>query len=112
VKNLPEEWRNRAFTRSRDDYQLLQPFRERVEFRLHDVRDIPPHGPFHLVLCRNLVFTYFNEALQQDFLDKMRKTILPHGVLLLGVHESLPEGNSDFRALSARLGIYEKVLSS
>jgi chemotaxis protein methyltransferase CheR len=112
VKNLPEEWRNRAFTRSRNDYHLLQPFRERVEFQLHDVRNAIPDGPFHLVLCRNLVFTYFNEVAQRDFLKKVRNATLPQGLLMLGVREHLPEGETGYHALSARLGIYEKVLSS
>ena len=70
VKDVPEAWRNRAFTRSNDSYCLLKPFREQVEFRLHDVRDIIPADPFYIVLCRNLVFTYLNEELQLAFLKK------------------------------------------
>lgn len=112
VKNLPEEWRKQAFSHSNDRFCMLQQFREQVEFRLHDVRDPIPDGPFHLVLCRNLVFTYFNEALQKDFLERVQKSILPKGILLLGVHESLPEGKSGFKMLSARLGVYEKLLCS
>jgi len=82
-----------------------------VEFRQHDVRDGIPDGPFHLVLCRNLVFTYFETGLQQAFLADLWRAMHPQGVLLLGVHESLPEGVNGFAACSARWGIYEKLLS-
>ena len=109
IKNLPEQWRSAAFSRSDEIYCLHREFSDQVEFRLHDVRDAIPDGPFHIVLCRNLVFTYFETALQRTFLDNLHQAMHPQGLLLLGVHESLPMGKSGFLALSERLGIYQQI---
>ena len=36
-----------------------------MKWEVQDVRDAVPEGRFHLILCRNLAFTYFEEALQR-----------------------------------------------
>jgi chemotaxis protein methyltransferase CheR len=107
IKNLPETWRERAFLQIDDRYCLHQQFARPVEFRQQDVRDAIPEGPFHLVLCRNLVFTYFETGLQQAFLNRIQRAMHPSGILLLGIHESLPESGHGFTASSARWGVYE-----
>ena len=111
IKNLPEAWRDRAFVHSEDRYCLYPAFARPVEFRLQDVRNSIPEGPFHLVLCRNLVFTYFDKALQLDFLDRLERKMHPAGILLLGVHESLPESGHGFTDASARWGFYTLRMS-
>lgn len=107
VKNLPETWRDSAFLQTDDHYCLHRQFARPVEFRQQDIRDAIPDGPFHLVLCRNLVFTYFESGFQQVFLNRLQRAMHPAGVLLLGVHESLPESGHGFAASSARWGFYE-----
>ncbi len=107
VKNLPEGWRDRAFSHIDDRYCLHRPFARPVKFSQQDVRDTIPDGPFHLVLCRNLVFTYFETGLQQAFLNRLEHAMHPSGVLLLGVHESLPESRQGFAASSDRWVFYE-----
>ena len=57
-----------------------------------DVRDGVPGGPFHLILCRNLVFTYFDETLQREVGSRMVEDLHPGGALVLGGHETLPDG--------------------
>ena len=111
VKNLPDLWIERGFSRTDNSYCLHPQFRKQVEFRQQDLREAVPDGPLHLVLCRNLVFTYFESPLQQAFLARLRVAMHPQGLLLLGVHESLPEEEGGFAARSARWGIYEKRLS-
>ncbi len=51
-----------------------------------------PSGPFDLVLCRNLVFTYFEQEVQVGFLERMLHRLVVGGLLVLGGHEALPEG--------------------
>ncbi len=109
VKNLPDPWRERAFYQSNTHYCLRRPFRELIEFRLHDVRSAIPDGPFDLVLCRNLVFTYFDAALQRRFLDNLLAAMQREGVLLVGVHEKLPEEVSGFIPCDPRWGVYAKA---
>lgn len=91
LRDLPEPYRERGFER-RDDLHCLRPeFRPGVILRRHDLRTGPPDGPFDLVLCRNLAFTYFDEDLQRDVVETIAASQPPGGALLLGTHETLPE---------------------
>jgi chemotaxis protein methyltransferase CheR len=88
LRDLPEHLRSRAF-----DGGCLKPeVRERVSFRLHDVRDEPPAGPFDLVLCRNLAFTYFGAELRQTVSLNLRRSLRKGGALVVGTHETPPPG--------------------
>ncbi|MCG2755447.1 MAG: hypothetical protein L6247_07785, partial [Desulfobacteraceae bacterium] len=49
-----------------------------------------PDGPFHIVLCRNLAFTYFDISLQKEVLRRIFDSLLDGGALVIGNHESLP----------------------
>jgi chemotaxis protein methyltransferase CheR len=70
---------------------LDERYRRHVTFKQHDVRDDPPPGPFDLVLCRNLAFTYFDEATQRDVLRRIASVT---NVLVIGAHERLPDGET------------------
>ena len=39
---------------------------------LTDIRRSMHDGPFDLILCRNLVFTYFDEAMQRRVADQLQ----------------------------------------
>jgi chemotaxis protein methyltransferase CheR len=41
-------------------------------------------------MCRNLVFTYFDESLQQQTLARMLTRLRDGGALVVGRRESLP----------------------
>ncbi|NIM00264.1 MAG: chemotaxis protein CheR, partial [Acidobacteria bacterium] len=58
------------------------------------------------VLCRNLVFTYYDEALQRLLLAQLARRLVPGGALVIGIHESLPAQQASMFAGSASLGIY------
>ncbi len=107
IKNLPEAWRRQAFTKREDIYCLKPDYRRHVQFLKQDVRVEMPADRFDLVLCRNLVFTYFDEVLQRQVLDRMRDVIKTGGALVIGVHESLPQGAKGLRVWSDRLKIYQ-----
>ncbi len=108
VKDLPADWRDTAFTREAQHYCLKPEFKNGILFRQQDVRETGPADSFDLVLCRNLVFTYFTEALQLGILERIRTLLVPGGALVIGIHESLPEGAGEFDEWSPRSGIYRK----
>ena len=66
----------------------------------------PLNGPFHLIMCRN-VMIYFNRQTQQRLVDRFRELLEPGGYLFLGHSESISGGNRGFRNI--RPAVYQKV---
>ena len=57
-------------------------------------------GPFDLVLCRNLVLTYFEPSLQIQVMRDLAPRLRCGGYLVIGAHEALPAGMAaDFQPL-------------
>lgn len=92
IKDLPAAWREAAFAADRNRFRLRQRFRRPVRFLCHDVRAAPVGGPYQLILCRNLAFTYFDAALQQEVAAHLRAALAADGVLVVGSHEAVPVG--------------------
>lgn len=110
VKNLPETLLNIAFTQQDEKYCLKSEYQQNIEFKCHDVRCKFPNKNFNVILCRNLVFTYYDIKLQKRVLADIRQHLTPNGLLVVGVHERLPKDSTNFIALSERLGIYQHHL--
>jgi magnesium-transporting ATPase (P-type) len=55
-----------------------------------DLRSQTPAGPFDLVPCRYLAFTYFAWPLQEQTLAHILAQLLPNGYLVIGTHERMP----------------------
>jgi chemotaxis protein methyltransferase CheR len=108
LKDLPQEWVDRALIRRGSVFCVAPEFRAGVEFARQDIRQLMPGGPFDLILCRNLVFTYFDEALQRRIADQLRERLLLGDFLVLGSHEALPAGVSGFVRLSPNLPLYRR----
>jgi chemotaxis protein methyltransferase CheR len=92
LAGLPPEWKANAFDLRGGSYCIKAEEREKVSFLAQDIRRDAPEGLFHLVLLRNLAFTYFDTPLQQDVLFRVKGKLIPGGALVIGVHESLPAG--------------------
>jgi chemotaxis protein methyltransferase CheR len=91
LKELSAELRQAAFEVKGAQFALKPALREHTRFERRDIRRIMPAGPFDLVLCRNFVFTYFDETLQAELLTEIVNRLRAGGVLVLGSHEVLPE---------------------
>jgi chemotaxis protein methyltransferase CheR len=86
---------------------VLRPeFRAEAAFRLQDIHAAWPEGRFDLILCRNLVFTYFAPTLQREMLARLEAHLAPGGFLILGSHESLPAGSDALVPVAAGQPIY------
>ena len=102
LRELPAALRDGAFA----DGVLAPRIRRRVTFMRHDVRDQPPPGPFDLVLCRNLAFTYFDDAGQRAVLHRIASVTAAGGALVIGAHEELPAGQNAFDPWAPQHGVY------
>jgi chemotaxis protein methyltransferase CheR len=90
VTEMPAAFVDVAFDVRGDDVVLRPPFREGVTFVAADLRALGPGGPLHVVLCRNVVFTYHDEAGQRAFAAAVAATLAPGGVLVVGKGEIAP----------------------
>ena len=108
LKELPADLRDRVFTRDDHGYRLDARYRRGVTFLEQDVREARPEGPFDLVLCRNLVFTYFDEELQAGLLTRIIDTMAVGAALVIGIHEDLPEGPGRLEPWFEKQRIYRK----
>ena len=61
-----------------------------VRFENRDLRQTLPAGPFDLLLCRNVVLTYFEPALAGEVLGRMLTALSPWGRLVIGGKEDVP----------------------
>ena len=62
--------------------QLVHPIRNDL------LRDRPPHAPYDLILCRNVVI-YFDRESQERLFVRFAEALRPRGILVLGKVETL-----------------------
>jgi len=112
LKQLPPGWRAQAFTQTADRYCLRPEHRAGIDFVRQDVCATLPHETFDLILCRNLVFTYFDEALQVETLKRLLTRLRPGGGFVIGRRETLPSDVGGLAAWAQELGVFRKLNSS
>ena len=93
LRELPPDLRAAGFREAGDRCCLRAPWARSVAFERHDIRDGVPPGPWDVVLCRNLAFTYFGEALQARIARAAHEALRPGGWLVTGMRERLPAGS-------------------
>jgi chemotaxis protein methyltransferase CheR len=108
IKDLPEQVKSKAFLHKGNEFCIKEEFKEMVDFSLQDIRDKMPENDYYLILCRNIVLTYFDEELQKKILEKIIQRLVPGGILVIGSLEKLPEGIVGLEPLAKELGIYRK----
>ncbi len=108
LKELPSDWLARAFARSGEQYCLRPERRQDISFRRQDIRAVQPDSSFDLILCRNLVFTYFEPRLQGLILRRIRQRLQAGGVLVIGSHERLAKGTKGWTKLRTNLPVYRR----
>ena len=111
LKELPSDWLSLAFRKIENQFCLLPRYAENVHFFEQDIRQEAPNEQFHLILCRNLAFTYFNTRLQHEIVRRIYDKLFPEGVVIVGVHEYLPSGAEGFSPWIRNKKIYRRSAS-
>lgn len=112
LKDLPDSWRDRGFTREDDSYCLKSKYKLNTRFLEQDIREQQPAGRFDLVLCRNLIFTYFDDVLQREVLGHIIERMHDGAAIVLGAHEHLPDCVQNLSIWFDRERIYRKNAST
>jgi chemotaxis protein methyltransferase CheR len=108
LKDLPAAYLEQAFDRTDREWCVRAAYRRDMTFQEEDVRRAAPSGPFDLVLCRNVAFTYFDERRQREVLGTIVERLAPGGALVIGSTESLPDAVSELEVWCAKCRIYRR----
>jgi len=107
LKALPPDLLAEAFTR-RGEQLCIPGEYPQLDFLKQDIRQTVPEGEFDLILCRNAVLTYFAPPLQREVMERVTGRLRAGGALVIGIHESLPDGLTGFMPWPGAPGIYRR----
>ncbi len=96
LQNIPPHWRDKAFAPNDNLFCIRAQYRDGLDFRLQDIRVEFPAGSFDLILCRNLVFTYFEVEQQREMTHRIAESLRDNGYLVIGAHETPPDNDHTF----------------
>lgn len=88
IASVPEEFKSKYFTAVGPSFQISDEIKKQVEFRKHDLlKDEYPKG-CNLIVCRNVVIYFTDEAKDEIYL-KFNKSLVSGGVLFIGSTEQI-----------------------
>lgn len=93
LKELNEKEIERFFHEIKDRdsrYRISDRLRQNITFEKRNIRSSLPEGPFDIIFCRNLAFTYYDRQTQLNLLKKMKPLFTQESHLVIGSNESLP----------------------
>ncbi len=92
MKNVSPARRRRFFTPENGCYRIRPETKQMISFQHHDLlRDKFP-SDLHLILCRNVVI-YFTEEAKQRLFREFFESLQPGGVLFIGSTERILDAN-------------------
>lgn len=108
MAEVSAEQLERFFTKRGNQFVVKNELRQRIVFAKHNLLSDPPFTKMDLVVCRN-VLIYFNNDAQQRVLRRLQYALKPHSFLFLGSSESLSALHPDFLAISSRHKIWKVI---
>ena len=88
IAAVPQDLKNKFFTKIGPSFKISDDIKARVEFREHNLlRDTYPND-CHLIVCRN-VLIYFTEEAKDEVFIKFQKNLKSGGILFIGSTEQI-----------------------
>ena len=88
LAGVPEDMKKKYFTQVGPSYKISDAIKARVEFREHNLLKDPYIADCNLIVCRN-VLIYFTEEAKNEVFIKFQKHLKPNGVLFIGSTEQI-----------------------
>ncbi|MBN9083541.1 MAG: protein-glutamate O-methyltransferase CheR [Rhizobiales bacterium] len=89
-RGLPVALLLRHFQRDLEKWRIAQHLRAQVQFQqVNLIDDFTRLGAFDVIFCRN-VLMYFDQATRRSVLNRLARTLMPEGILMLGATEFTP----------------------
>lgn len=88
IAGVPEDLKKKYFTQIGTSYKIADEIKNCVEFREHNLIKDEYFTDCHLIVCRN-VLIYFTEEAKDEVFVKFQKSLVPKGVLFIGSTEQI-----------------------
>ena len=89
IKSLSPERRQKYFDKVGDDkYAVKEDIKSCIEFKRHNLLKDPFEKDFDLILCRNVVI-YFTEEAKDQLYTRFFEALKPGGILFVGATEAI-----------------------
>ena len=85
---VPADLKSKYFTKVGSSYQIADEIKKRVEFKEHNLLKDPYPTGCHLIVCRNVVI-YFTEEAKDEIYVKFHKSLVKGGALFIGSTEQI-----------------------
>ncbi len=99
--------RARFFVEGSGGYAICQEVRELCTFSTHSLIRDPPFSRIDLISCRNLLI-YLDIDLQDRVIPVFHYALVPSGILILGISETIARHERLFTPLEARHRIFQR----
>lgn len=88
IANVPEDLKRKYFTQVGQSYQISNEIKKCVTFKEHNLLKDPYPRDFDLILCRNVVI-YFTDEAKDMIYKNFHGSLKNHGVLFIGSTEQI-----------------------
>lgn len=88
LNEVPLEMKNKFFTKEGNFYKISHEIKRTVTFRKHNLLEEPFGGPFDLIVCRN-VLIYFTEEAKVRLYHKFSRAMNPGAIFFVGSTEQI-----------------------
>lgn len=88
IAGVPADLKKKYFTQVGPSFKISDEIKARVEFKEHNLLKDPYFADCHLIVCRN-VLIYFTEEAKDEVFVKFQKHLKPDGVLFIGSTEQI-----------------------
>ena len=88
IASVPDDLKKKYFTKVGPSYKIADEIKERVEFKEHNLLKDPYPKDYHLIVCRN-VLIYFTEEAKDEVFCKFSRSLADGGVLFIGSTEQI-----------------------
>ena len=88
IASVPDDLKKKYFTKIGPSYQISEEVKARVDFKEHNLLKDPYPKDYHMIVCRN-VLIYFTEEAKDEVFRKFQNSLISGGYLFIGSTEQI-----------------------
>jgi chemotaxis protein methyltransferase CheR len=88
IVGIPDNYLAKYFEKTSDGYQATESIKKMIRFDYHNLKFDSGQKDLDAIFCRNVII-YFDEAAQENVINKFYNSLSNHAYLIIGHSESL-----------------------